>query len=143
MAQFLRPRGQPRAAQLMGLESRHFFFLLLFVHFPSILSLRRLSLHRWRTSGATHSPTKRRCARDQHAIADSRGECSQEPQQRLRVQRQEEEEGKKKGGGGERGKNSGDKVERVHSCVSQRLVMSLSNHFLMPLAERSEFTQIL
>lgn len=32
---------------------------------------------------------------------------------------------------------------RPAACVSQRLVMSLSNHFLMPLAERSEVTQVL
>lgn len=68
-----------------------------------------------------------------------RGGGSQEPQQRLEVQRQE----KKKKWGAET-KSKGERwLLRPAACVSQRLVMSLSNHFLMPLAERSEFTQVL
>lgn len=73
------------------------------------------------------------------------------PPQRLEVQRQEK---KKKGKGREEVfffffLKVETKSKREHSllrpaaCVSQRLVMSLSNHFLMPLAERSEFTQVL
>lgn len=51
---------------------------------------------------------------------------------------------KKKKRWGAETKSKGERwLLRPAACVSQRLVMSLSNHFLMPLAVRSEFTQVL
>lgn len=140
-ARFLRSRGQPRAAQLMGLDGLGVFFCF----FPPFLPF--LPSSHFTASHYTHGERAR------PPTLWGRGDVvrTNKPPQRLEVQLQ----GKKKCGRGQKReevkkkKKVETKSKREHSflhpaaCVSQRLVMSLSNHFLMPLAERSEFAQVL